>query len=362
MPEVKELKRLNVAGSATLDETRKDFFLQWHLTERCNMACSHCYQSGRHGHEMDIAAIRETAGEVSEMVESWAQRYSLSFAPSFNITGGEPFLRADLFEILDLLAPLGWETYLLTNGTLIDGERARRLKGLVQGVQVSLEGPEAIHDSIRGRGAFRAALAGVKHLIEAGIPVSLNATISRANAEHLAGLVTLASSLGVERVGFSRLVPRGRGKEMADDVIPAATVREIYTALLKLDAGVKVSTGDPLAALIDIDDGQDSGDVPFGGCAAGVSGLTLLADGTLTPCRRLPIPIGNIHTDSIRQVWAESPVLNALRDRKRYAGRCGTCRHWAICRGCRAIAYAWPPAGETGYLADDPQCFMHTAD
>lgn len=359
MPEVKELKKLDVAGSATGDKTKGEFFLQWHLTERCNMACSHCYQSGERCLEMDIAAIRETANEVSEMVGDWEQRYSLSFAPSFNITGGEPFLRQDLFEILELLRSLGWETYLLTNGTLIDSERARRLKDLVDGVQVSIEGSEGIHDSIRGRGAFQAAARGVNHLVEAGVRVSLNATISRLNVEHLTDLVTLGSNLGVERVGFSRLVPRGRGKQMRDAVLPANSVKAAYASLLRADhKGLKVSTGDPIASFIDDSTGEDSGDVPIGGCAAGVSGLTLLADGTLTPCRRLPIPIGNVRNDSIRQVWVESPVLNDLRDRKKY-NRCGSCRHWAICRGCRAIAYAWQAAnGREDYLADDPQCFV----
>lgn len=359
MQEVKELKKLDVAGSATADQTKKEFFVQWHLTERCNMACSHCYQAGGRCLEMDIAAIRETANEVSEMVEDWAQRYSLTFAPSFNLTGGEPFLRQDLFEILELLKSLKWETYLLTNGTLIDAERARRLRGLVDGVQVSLEGAEGIHDSIRGQGAFRAAVAGVRHLIEAGVRVNLNATISRLNVEHLADLATLGRSLGVERVGFSRLVPRGRGEQMRDAMLPADTVKAVYETLLRTDhKGLKVSTGDPIAAFVDNILEEDSGDVPLGGCAAGISGLTLLADGTLTPCRRLPVPIGNVRNDSIRQVWAESPVLNALRDRKRY-GRCGRCRHWAICRGCRAIAYAWQAAtGREDYLADDPQCFV----
>jgi MoaA/NifB/PqqE/SkfB family radical SAM enzyme len=181
---------------------------------------------------MDISAIRETANEVSEMVEDWEQRYSLSFAPSFNITGGEPFLRQDLFEILDLLRSLGWETYLLTNGTLIDSERARRLKDLADGVQVSIEGSEGIHDSIRGRGAFQAAARGVNHLVEAGVRVSLNATISCLNVEHLTDLVTLGSNLGVERVGFSRLVPRGRGKQMRDAVLPANSVKAAYASLL----------------------------------------------------------------------------------------------------------------------------------
>jgi AdoMet-dependent heme synthase len=136
-------------------------------------------------------------------------------------------------------------------------------------------------------------------------------------------------------------------------------VKAAYAALLGTDhEGLKVSTGDPIAAFVNGSDGEDSGDVPIGGCAAGVCGLTLLPDGTLTPCRRLPVAIGNVREDSIRQVWAESPVLNALRDRRRY-GRCGSCPHWAICRGCRAIAYAWQSAaGKVNYLADDPQCFV----
>jgi radical SAM protein with 4Fe4S-binding SPASM domain len=360
MPEVKELKRLNVAGSATLKETRKDFFLQWHLTERCNMACSHCYQSGWNGREMGLPAIRRTAAEVSEMVEDWAQRYAMTFAPSFNITGGEPFLRRDLFDILSVLASLRWQVYLLTNGTLINADKARRLAGLVQGVQVSLEGPEAIHDSIRGAGAFGAAVTGVEHLLDAGVAVNLNATISRLNVDHLDGLIAVARGLGVRRVGFSRLVPRGRGKELTEAMVPADRIEEVYRNLLSLSGGtLEVNTGDPVAALFDIPGDGDSGDVAFGGCAAGVSGLTLLADGTLTPCRRLPIPIGNIQNESLREVWVESPVLNALRDRTRYEGRCGRCPHWAICRGCRAVAHALGTAeGAEGYLADDPQCFV----
>lgn len=360
---MKELKELDVAGSATVDQTKKEFFLQWHLTERCNLACSHCYQTGDHRLEMDTAAIREIAGEVSEMVEDWGQRYSLSFAPSFNITGGEPFLRQDLFQILELLKALGWENYLLTNGTLIDAEKARRLRGLADGVQVSMEGTEAVHDAVRGPGGFRAAVEGVVHLVEAGIRVSLNATISRLNARHLPDLVALGRGLGVERVGFSRLVPGGRGAQMRTLMLSPDEVKAVYAALLRTEhSGMEVSTGDPIAAFIEDHAGEDGGDVPYGGCAAGVSGLTILADGTLTPCRRLPIPLGNVRRDSIRQVWAESPVLNALRDRRRY-GRCGRCPHWAGCRGCRAVAYACQAAaGREDYLADDPQCFVTGRD
>ena len=103
----------------------------------------------------------------------------------------------------------------------------------------------------------------------------------------------------------------------------------------------------------------DRGDIPLGGCAAGVSGMTILPDGTLTPCRRLYIPVGNIRKDSFREVWATSEVLEGIRDRSRYKGKCGSCKRWADCRGCRAIAYAFSRAqGKSDFLAEDPQCFI----
>jgi AdoMet-dependent heme synthase len=120
-------------------------------------------------------------------------------------------------------------------------------------------------------------------------------------------------------------------------------------------------TGDPVASQMTAESGsRDQGDVPTGGCAAGVSGLTFLPDGTITPCRRLAIPVGNVRTDNLREVWATSDVLNALRDRSRYKGRCGVCSRWADCRGCRAIAYAYSQSrGGEDFLWEDPQCFIH---
>jgi len=121
---------------------------------------------------------------------------------------------------------------------------------------------------------------------------------------------------------------------------------------------IEIATGDPLVASMQAPT-KDSGDVPYGGCAAGVSGLTLLPDGTLTPCRRLPLPLGNVAVDSIRQVFTESPVLTMLRDRTQYTGRCAACGHWAECRGCRAIAYACSrSSGKGDFLGDDPQCLL----
>lgn len=339
-----------------------DFFIQWHLTERCNLRCAHCYQFGRKTDELSLPQIKDVIGEVSEMLKAWADAYDINFSPSFNITGGEPFLREDLSEILEEISGRGFEIYLLSNGTLIDGKRAEMLSCLgVKGVQISMEGPEEIHEAIRGRGSFSASIAGISHLLKAGVDVSINTTLSEINADRFMEMVSLSSSIGVRQLGFSRLVPTGRGADLINKMIGKERLRDIYEAISSVQAkGIEIVTGDPVASQMTAPAcDEDSGQIATSGCAAGISGLTLLPDGVITPCRRLFIPIGNVRRDRLREVWATSGILAALRDRNGYKGRCGRCKRWALCRGCRAIAYAYSRSkGEDDFLCEDPQCFI----
>lgn len=342
--------------------TAFDFFIQWHLTEKCNLRCTHCYQEGEKTDDMSLPEIRDIIQEVSDMLEEWRKNYDISFSPSFNITGGEPFLRRDLFEILQEIREHGFDIYLLSNGTLIDTARAKRLADIgVKGVQVSIEGPEKIHETIRGEGSFSSSLKGVRSLLDAGIKVTLNMTLSEINSEHFMKMVSLSTSLGVQKLGFSRLVPSGRGAGMLNKMLPKEKVKELYETISGLELNsLELVTGDPVSSQMSapIDRGINS-PIPIGGCAAGVSGLTLLPDGTVTPCRRLPIPIGNVRKDPLREIWATSKVLEALRDRSKYKGKCGSCSRWADCRGCRAIAYAYSMSKGAGDMfAEDPQCFI----
>jgi len=338
-----------------------EFFIQWHLSEACNLSCRHCYQGERGSDEMSLPEIRKTAAEAADMIKEWSSAYGISFSPSMNITGGEPFLRSDLFDILQAVRDEGFAVYLLTNGTLVDEARARALADLgVSGVQVSIEGPEEIHDAIRGRGSF----AGVERLVDAGVPVTLNVTLSALNARHVRRIVAFGSHAGASRIGFSRLVPSGRGRTLLRHMLPESEVRQLYASLLSLDlASLEIVTGDPIAAQMDKPAARDAGGVAMSGCAAALSGLTIMPNGNVLPCRRLPLSLGNVRRDSLRGLWAESPVLEALRDRSRYRGRCGACRRWAVCRGCRAVAYAWSRSrGKDDFLADDPQCFLRQED
>ena len=341
-----------------------EFFIQWHLTERCNLRCTHCYQEAAPGgKELSFPEVVAVIEETAEMLAAWRDAYGIAFSPSFHVTGGEPLLHRDLPAILAEMKKRQFAVYLLSNGTLITKSWADRLMALgVDGVQVSLEGPGAIHEDIRGPESFAAALTGAQNLVAAGIKVIFNTTLSRLNAPFFPDLVPLSKSLGVQELGFARLVPSGRGEALLDQMLSPGELLTFYQDILSLKVnGLDVGSGDPLAhqkSVAEVPADDSSPPFPGGGCAAGVSGLTLLPDGTVLPCRRLPIPLGNVHRDRLREIWATSPVLEALRNKSRYSGRCGSCKRWAQCRGCRAIAYASSKAqGSPDFLAADPQCF-----
>lgn len=341
-----------------------EFFIQWHLTERCNLRCLHCYQKDQPTGELSFDQIGAVIAEVSEMVEAWSEAYDIPFSLSYNITGGEPYLRKDLFEIIEDIHARSTDFYILTNGTLISRDVAlRTAESGTKGVQVSLEGPEPVHDAIRGKGSFAKALDGVRHLVYAGLPVTLNTTLSRINSAYCADLVQIAKSCGAKRLGFTRLTPSGRGVSLSGQMLDPESLHSLYSRLLSFNVDdVEIVIGDPLASRMQRDStlAEADSNLAMSGCAAGVSGLTFLSDGTVVPCRRLPIPIGNIVNDALREIWAASPVLNRLRDRDAYRGSCGRCERWAICRGCRAIAHACSKSPQDGYLDDDPQCFLRS--
>jgi radical SAM protein with 4Fe4S-binding SPASM domain len=311
---------------------------------------------------MSLSEVRGVIGEVADMLAEWASAYEVNFSSSFNVTGGEPLLRDDIFLVLEELGGRGFDSYLLTNGILVSEDKARRLAHAgVRGVQVSIEGPEDVHDAIRGKGALKASLVGINHLVNAGLEVTLNTTLSDINAPYFLDVIDLAKSAGARKVGFSRLVPSGSGRSLLDRMLTKEVLKGLYRKIFSLDiGGLKIVTGDPVASQFRRPSEEDADmTFPSSGCAAGVSGLTILPDGTVTPCRRLPVPIGNVRRDSLRDIWATSEVLSSLRDRSQYKGKCGVCKKWSSCRGCRAIAYEYSSAfGAKDCLAEDPQCFL----
>ena len=289
---------------------------------------------GRAHGELDLPGIREVAGEVSDMVEKLGGDVRHLIFAQFQRNGGRAPPAARY-----LRDPRRAQGAGLRGLPAHERHAHRRGKGragssgLVDGVQISIEGPEAVHDAIRGKGAFLRGEGGRKSSSPSGVPISLNTTLSSLNVAYLDDILSMGLDLGVRRVGFSRLVPYGRGRGSRDEMLtPRAGPGGLRARPAFKDGRIEVATGDPIAASMEATR-RTRGISPSRVARPGVSGLTLLPDGTLMPCRRLPVAIGNVQTDSMREVWTQSPVLDLLRERAGIHRQVRRCSRWAAVQG-----------------------------
>ena len=271
--------------------------------------------------------------------------------------GGEPLLARSLLPLAQRARQVHLPTRVLSNGIPVTDALAGDLRRSGVGiVQVSLDGGREIHDAIRGEGAFDRAAAGARLLVGAELELTIAATLSRLNLDQIDAVLTTAVDLGAERVAFSRLVPSGAGAELLPELLSAAQWLDAQVTMIELARrrGIALMPRDPtFNLLLGFQPGPPG---RLGGCAAGANGLSVEPDGTVYPCRRLPIAIGNVFEDDLEEIW-RAPLLEQLRDRDELGGACGRCRlRWA-CGGCRAVAY-----GVTGDpMAEDPQCPLRAA-
>ena len=311
--------------------------LQWHILHRCNLHCTHCYQED-HAGELPFETL------VSFLHQYQAFCSAMHFRGHINLTGGEPLLSEHLFPLMDLLERGGITCGILSNGTCITAETAARLAGYdcLRFVQVSIDGTRETHDSIRGAGSFDRAFAGLRHLRRAGIQTMAAFTCHQRNYQELPDVIRLMRRHRIDRFWADRLVPIGGSKE---DILTNEQFRTVLRILTKEHERKRLfsRTDVHLNRAMQFLEGGNC----YYHCAAGTTLLTLLADGTLLPCRRLPIPIGNCRTDDMLTLWQNSPLIASLR-REEIPERCIACPRAPLCRGgAKCLTYA-----VTGKLSD----------
>ncbi|OGP74533.1 MAG: hypothetical protein A2V86_17745, partial [Deltaproteobacteria bacterium RBG_16_49_23] len=358
MSQVKEVKKHLIAGPAIKEF---EFFIQWHLTERCNLHCRHCYQEGKNLQEMSANEVKREIGGATQMFQAWEEEHGIRVSPSIHFTGGEPFLYKGLWEVISYSRKKGYGVAMMTNGSRIKREDAQKASLFkLFDIQVSLEGPPELHDSIRGRGSFKAAARGVQYLVGEGNRVSANVTLSRINLDKIEDTVRIAKEMGFYGIGFSRMVPCGSGRTLLDYFLTPHELKSAYQRILSLnDPSFEVTSGDPLAGRLSEAKPPSGCNLTLSGCSAGFSGVTITSDGSVMPCRRIGLVAGNLRKKSLRAIWASSKLLWQLRDRESYSGKCSRCSFWPSCRGCRAVAYAYSSTqGTPDLFADDPQCWV----
>lgn len=332
------------------------FVLQvlWHITKDCNLRCSHCYEINGPNRRFQMSL--DECYKVIDNILAVKDKFDIF---RLGILGGEPFIRKDLFDIIKYAFASGIKkVHISSNGTLISKKVARHIKDEgIDFVQISLDGPNRkINDNIRGNGSFDRALNGIKNLIEVDIPTGIMVTLSKKNVKYVEEISQLAKSLGVCSLSFNRFIPMGRGEKIQKYSL---TPMDIKIAIQKIDFlktrnGLRIEFNDPLNSAYTAQSGCFNYGKRKGGCTAGIANIAIDSDGTVYPCRKLPIPLGNILKNNLIEILSDNSVVVTLKDRGNLRGRCSKCQFLYLCGGCRAAAYTY-----TGnYLGDDPACFV----
>jgi heme b synthase len=350
-------------GRLTLEFVPRLIF--WETTAGCNLRCIHCRR-------IDVAdgLVPEdlTSAESKQLIDQ-----IVAFCnPILVLSGGEPLIRPDIFEVAECAVARGLRVALATNGTLIDKHMAQRIVDAgIRRIAISLDGATAeTHDAFRALpGCFTQALEGIEHLRRQGMSVQINTTVARHNIDELPQILSLALSLGADALHIFLLVPVGCGVEIADEqMISPRQYEEVLNWLCDRDqegllelkatcaphyfriarqrtAAEKQQRVVGAAAASDLH-------AMTKGCLAGTGVCFVSHKGEVFPCGYLPLLAGNVRERPLQEIWERSEVFSALRDPELLQGKCGRCEFKRICGGCRARAY-----GMTGnYLDEEPFC------
>lgn len=323
--------------------------LQWHITERCNLRCAHCYQEDVAGQEPDWEGLLDVARQFRDLVAEVSRRRERPATAHVTVTGGEPLVRADCLALLRHLSAEGWSLAVLSNGTLVDRALARELAALRLGfVQVSVEGGRQTHERIRGPGTFAQAVRGLRELVRLGVPTMISFTARADNYREFPQVAALGRRLGVGRVWADRMIPLGRGE--ADQVLTPEQTREFVGTLAqerRRRGRTEIAAHRALQFIA-------AGGTPYR-CEAGRSLITVLPDGTVCPCRRMPTEAGNLRVAPLPDIYFRSPVMRRLREREEPARGCEKCFYARTCGGgLRCLASAVRGDAFTA----DPGCWL----
>ncbi len=330
--------------------------VQISITGACNLKCRYCFYTN------EMAALADLP--TSEWLRFFEELGRLGVM-DVTLSGGEPFARRDLFELIDGIAANRMRYAILSNGTLIDdtllnrfetGKRRPRLNN----IQVSLDGSCAeIHDRNRP-GSFARALHGLKRLKTRGFPVQVRTTISRHNIDDLENIARLLlEEIGLASFSTNEAAPLGTGcTNRAETALTPADQKKAMAVIDRLLArypGRLQAQAGPQAKLKAYREmerarrtGEKTADWKMGylsGCGCVFNRIDVLHDGTIVPCCMLPgLVLGNITRDSLGEIWLNHPTLQMLRERRNIAMRevegCRDCEWNEICNGsCPGLAH-----------------------
>jgi len=332
----------------------------WEVTRSCNLNCIHCRAAAERGPYPGELSTEECLRLIDGIV---------SFStPVVILTGGEPLLREDIYDLARYGTSRGLRMVIAPNGTLVDAEKAGRLKACgIQRASISLDGAtEETHDRFRRvEGAFEGALRGIKFFKQVGLEFQVNTTVTQRNSSELPAILDLAVRLGAVAHHIFLLVPTGRGKELGEEAIRAEEYEKIlhwfYDQQEKVPLQLKATCAPHYYRILRQRAKQEGKRVTpqshglnamTRGCLGGIGFCFISYKGDVQPCGYLEVFSGSVKEQSLQEIWETSAVFERLRNFSSYKGRCGRCEYIRVCGGCRARAFE----ANGDFLSEEPMC------
>lgn len=301
-----------------------EFILQFHISDQCNLRCKHCYQENYNSKQLKYEEIIKILEQYKEFL------IEKNIKGHINLTGGEPLSNPNFFEILNYINN-NKEYYsfaILTNGTLITDKIAEKIsKYKPQYVQISIDGDKKTHEKIRGKGTLEKAIQGVQNLNKYGVYTSISFTAHKKNYKTFKKVVSIAKKAKANKVWTDRLIPIGGAKELVKISLNPKENKKFFKTVYKLMIKTKETQVTMSRALQFL----QTGEIPYK-CTAGTKLLTVMENGDLVPCRRMPIVLGNVLKENLLEIYKKSNVIKQL-EREEIPKECIKCEHSEKCRG-----------------------------
>lgn len=331
-----------------LKRTYRPALVSWNLTKKCNLACPHCYMEAG-----DKAEVELTTDQCLTLVDEMKALGTEMLI----LTGGEPLLRRDIFDIARHASSQGMWVVMGTNGVLVNDHVARKMVECgVKGVGISIDSVDPCkHNEFRGGpDAWKYSVRALEICQNHNLEVLVQSTVMQDNLDEVADLMAFARDKGAWSFNLYYLVETGRGKQMAEQELTAAqtdaSLRHLVASQNDFAPMLVRAKCAPQFKQLAYEMGR--GGMESGGCMAGTEYCRITPEGNVTPCPYMDLVAGNVLSNGFTAVWDDSSVFADLRDAARLKGKCGSCEFSELCGGCRCRAYA-----ATGdHLSEDPAC------
>ena len=333
-------------------DAHQPYLISWNVTRRCNLNCAHCYMDA--GARSTPSDDELTTEEGRRLLDDIAD---VGPGAMLVLTGGEPLLRPDIFDLAEHAAQRGLLVVLGTNAYLLTDDAAQKLADAgVRGVGISLDSAHASrHDDFRDRpGSWRSALEAMDVCRRRGLEFQVQMSVTTHTVDEVPSVLDLARDRGAKAFNVFFLVCTGRGQGITD--ISPQQYEQTLSSLVELGGShggmmVRARCAPYVARIARQSNPGLSLYEDQVACIAATYYCRITPEGAVTPCPYLPVAAGAIRKQSFGEIWRGSELLTEMRSGD-LGGKCGACEYGATCGGCRARAFAM-----TGdYMAEDSWC------